>query len=161
MSTATSKSVPATRPATPERARTILIVDDDLDLVRSIQAFLEGRGYVVLTAGNGTHARELLAAVRPDLIVLDVMMDTDTEGLDLAYALNLDERLRRVPVVLLTGFTQHLETGRFDFILGRDWPGAKLLEKPVALPALAGTIERLIAERAALDHAAAAEELRP
>jgi len=139
----------------------VLLVDDDKDLVGSLKVVLEANGFDVVTANNGTDGLALVASQHPDAIVLDVMMDTDTEGLDLAYALNLDERLRRVPVVLLTGFTQHLETGRFDFILGRDWPGAKLLEKPVALPALAGTIERLIAERAALDHAAAAEELRP
>ena len=69
------------------KAKRILMVDDDRDLVASVKAFLEARGYDVDTAHSGIEARERLAQRRPDLVVLDIMMDYDTDGFNVAYKL--------------------------------------------------------------------------
>ena len=66
------------------KAKRILMVDDDRDLVASVKAFLEARGYEVDTAHSGIEARERLAVQRPDLVVLDIMMDYDTDGFNVA-----------------------------------------------------------------------------
>ena len=129
----------------------ILLVDDDKDLVASTKAVLEANGFEVTAEHNGTDALQAVAVVRPDLIVLDVMMDTDAEGFTVAYKLESDPATRHIPVVLLTGFMDHLAQRResFDFINGRDWPAAKLIQKPVAMPELLAIIRELLAEAAA------------
>lgn len=135
----------------------VLLVDDDKDLVASMKAVLEANGFEVATEHNGTDALAAIAARRPDLIVLDVMMDTDAEGFTVAYKLESDPATRRIPIVLLTGFLDHMAERResFDFINGRDWPAAKLMRKPVAMPELLAGIRQLLAEAAALTVAVA------
>jgi CheY-like chemotaxis protein len=131
--------------------RTIMMVDDDRDLVASVQAYLGARGYRVEAAYNGTEAREILAAARPDLFVLDVMMDTDTEGLNLAHELHETPETHGIPIVLLSGFTKELgtKTNVFEPLMYREWPAAKFLEKPVKLAELAETVDRLLGAEAA------------
>ena len=65
----------------------ILIIDDDRDLVESIRIVLESRKYEVRTAYNGKEGYQKIQEKAPDLIILDVMMATDTEGFSLAYKL--------------------------------------------------------------------------
>lgn len=126
----------------------ILLVDDDRDLVGSIKVVLEANGFEVATAHNGTEAATAVAAQKPDLIVLDVMMDTDAEGFGVAYRLGADPVTRRIPIILLTGFMDHLSSKResFEHLEGRDWPAAKLMKKPVAIPELLAAIRQLLAE---------------
>jgi two-component system, OmpR family, alkaline phosphatase synthesis response regulator PhoP len=135
----------------------VLLVDDDKDLVQSLKVVLEANGFEVATEHNGTDALAAVAARQPDVIVLDVMMDSDTEGFGVAYKLESDPVTRRIPVVLLTGFMDHLAAKResFDFITGRDWPAAKLMKKPVATAELLATIRQLLAEAEALKAAVA------
>jgi len=126
--------------------KTILMVDDDRDLVASVQAYLGARGYRVHAAYNGTEAREMVAAERPDVFILDVMMDTDTEGFDLAHELHAAEATRGTPIVLLSGFTRELDskTDVFEPLMYKEWPAAKFLEKPVKLARLAETVDSLV-----------------
>jgi len=135
----------------------VLLVDDDKDLVGSLKVVLEANGFAVATAHNGPSAFAQIAAEKPDLIVLDVMMDSDAEGFTVAYKLEGDPATRRIPVVLLTGFMDHMPEKResFDFIAGRDWPAAKLMKKPVVAADLVATVRQLLAEADALATAVA------
>jgi len=128
----------------------ILIVDDDRDLTGSMKAFLAARGYDVAVANNGTEGKAALAQRRPDLIVLDIMMDFATEGFNLAYSLKEDPSYRKIPILIVSGFPKELDTqgDKFDFILGRDWPAAGMLEKPIELKQLAAKIAEILAEEA-------------
>jgi CheY-like chemotaxis protein len=124
----------------------LLLVDDDRDFVYSTKAFLEGRGYQVDTAANGTEGWKKIQACKPDLIVLDIMMDYDAEGFNLAYQLRQDESLKATPVIIVSGFAKHLneKMKEFEFVLGQDWPADAYIEKPVVLQALADSVARLI-----------------
>jgi two-component system, OmpR family, alkaline phosphatase synthesis response regulator PhoP len=135
----------------------VLLVDDDKDLVASTKVVLEANGFDVTTAHNGKDGLAAVAAQKPDVIVLDVMMDTDAEGFTVAYKLEADPATRRIPIVLLTGFMDHMAAKResFDFITGRDWPAAKLMKKPVVMPDLLATIRQLLAEAEAMKTAVA------
>ncbi|MFH0981429.1 MAG: response regulator [Planctomycetota bacterium] len=88
----------------PERAR-ILIIDDDEDYRTSTRALLEGEDYEVREAGNG---REGLAATRerrPDLIIVDVMMDSLSEGYSVTQALKFLPEYRDpgpIPVLMVS-----------------------------------------------------------
>jgi len=85
----------------------------------------------------------------PDLIILDVMMSTDTEGFDLAYKLRDEPGYRNIPIIMVTGFHQKMaEDGpeRFQHILGESWPVSHVFEKPVDPEELLSTIQAIIKE---------------
>ena len=128
------------------KAKHILVVDDDRDLVASVQTFLQARGYDVETANSGAEARERLERRRPDLVVLDIMMDYDTDGFNVAFKLHEDPATTAIPVIIMSGFTKELDTKThvFEPLMYREWPAAKFLEKPVKLAVLADTIAELL-----------------
>jgi DNA-binding response OmpR family regulator len=126
----------------------ILLVDDDPDIRDSLRIVLEKEGYTVRTASNGTRAREELEKQRPDLLILDIMMATDTEGFDLAFALRERPEFEGMPIVLLTSFLDKVrEDGpdQFQHILGEEWPAKWLFEKPVDTKRLLNKISGILA----------------
>jgi CheY-like chemotaxis protein len=86
----------------------ILIIDDDPDILTSVKIVLESAGHEVLEATNGKTGLKVLKEDRPDLIILDVMMDTATEGFQLALQLkNPDPKsgfaeFSNIPILMLT-----------------------------------------------------------
>jgi len=112
----------------------ILLVDDDRDIRDSLTIILEGNGYAVRTARNGHEALAALQERKPGLMILDVMMSTDTEGFDFAYELRSMPQFQDVPIVMLTSFLDKVRNegpAEYQHILGQDWPAAWLFEKPV------------------------------
>lgn len=112
----------------------ILIVDDDPDIRDTLQLILERNGYATRTAINGKKAAEELKAKKPDLMILDIMMGTDTEGFDLAFELRNNPEYENFPIILLTSFLEKVkEDGpeEYQYILGEPWPAKWLFEKPV------------------------------
>jgi DNA-binding response OmpR family regulator len=128
-------------------AKRILVVDDDRDLVETTKTFLESRGYAVSTAHSGLEARDEIARQRPDLVVLDIMMDNDTDGFNLAFTLRDETQADRIPVIIVSGFTKELKTKThvFEPLMYEEWPAAKFFEKPVKLAELAEAIAGLLA----------------
>jgi len=126
----------------------ILLVDDDPDLSDSLQIILEKEGYAVRTAASGAEALEALKVKWPDLMILDIMMTTDTEGFDLAYELQNRPGSRDLPIILLTSFLEKVHKegpDRFQHILGETWPAKWLFEKPVDTKKLVAKIEGILA----------------
>jgi DNA-binding response OmpR family regulator len=124
----------------------ILVVDDDQDLVASVEAFLGARGFDVSTAGNSREAYQRIVEDRPDLIVLDVMMDYDEEGMVLASALKTDGPTRDVPIIILSGFNVQKDVREkvLASLMGQDWPAESFMQKPVRLAELAERIDMLL-----------------
>jgi two-component system alkaline phosphatase synthesis response regulator PhoP len=126
----------------------ILLVDDDPDLRDSLQIILENHGYAVRTAANGKETLEALRAKRPDLMILDIMMATETEGFEIAYELKNRPDSRELPIILLTSFLEKVrEDGpnKFQHIMGEAWPAKWLFEKPVDTKKLVAKIEGILA----------------
>jgi CheY-like chemotaxis protein len=98
---------------------TILVVDDEVDIVLATRLFLEGEGYAVLEAGNGVDALRVLGHERPDLIILDVMMP-GLNGWDTLALIQADDNLKTIPVIMLTAMDapEHVATG---ITLGCTW----------------------------------------
>jgi two-component system alkaline phosphatase synthesis response regulator PhoP len=112
----------------------ILIIDDDKDLVNTIRIILESREYGVRAAYNGEEGHAAIMEKIPDLIILDVMMSTDTDGFDLAYKLKNSPHHRDIPILMLSSFPQKMaEKGpeNFQHILGEGWPVTEFHEKPI------------------------------
>ncbi|HSE26875.1 MAG TPA: PAS domain S-box protein [Gemmatimonadales bacterium] len=128
-------------PASPGRGETILLAEDEAPLRRAAVRILEGLGYRVLAASDGSEALELLAAHQAEvaLVITDVAMPR-LSGPDLLDALR--SRGARMPVLFATGYT----APRF---LPAD-PGVRFLEKPWSVEELARVV------REALDGAAPA-----
>ncbi len=113
-------------------AKTILIIDDDIDLVEILRMTLESEGYRVVDAQSGERGLAVAKAESPDLILLDVMMSQVDEGFQTAYALRQEKGTVETPIVMLTAVTDR--TG-FEFDPSRDkdfLPVDEFLEKPVS-----------------------------
>ncbi len=81
----------------------VLVIDDDVDILETIQMVLEGSGYEVLTAQSGLDALDLLRAGKPvRLILLDMMMPT-MSGWEFREAQQRDPAIANIPVVVMTG----------------------------------------------------------
>jgi CheY-like chemotaxis protein len=111
---------------------TILIIDDDIDLVEILRIALESHGYRVIDAQNGERGLALAKQQNPDLILLDVMMGRVDEGFQVAYQLRSEEVTADTPILMLTAVKA--ETGfEFDPTKDKDFlPVNEFLEKPIS-----------------------------
>lgn len=123
----------------------ILLVDDDSDFLWQQRTQLESAGFEVLTAAGEADAKKSIAKRRPDLAVIDVMMDNPDTGFTLCYWIR--KRDPSIPLILVTSIVA--ETGMdFDLTGDRDkgWIRADaLLAKPVRFEQLKHQIDRLLA----------------
>ncbi len=98
--------------------RSVLVVDDEPEIVRILRDYLERAGFTVLTAADGASAVTAARRHKPDLIVLDLTLPT-LDGLDVARALR---REGEVPIIMLTARTEEadrvsgLELGADDYV---------------------------------------------
>ncbi len=91
----------------------ILVVDDDPDFVEITRTILESNGYEVASAANGDQALKAMRQNQPDLVLLDVMMSTVLDGLNLSHAISEDPELRKVPVIMISSITGSPAAGMF------------------------------------------------
>ncbi len=110
-------------------SRKVLVIDDDPDIVFALRTTLQSAGYDVLDARNGTEALDILADTLPDVIILDVMMDTPTEGFELAKKLNADARYTHLPILMLTSVSSTTPLQKETGI--EDLPVEMFIDKPV------------------------------
>jgi len=126
--------------------RTILIVDDDPDFVESNRDLLEAYGYTVHAAYNGADGLELARKVKPDVMILDVMMATNTEGFEVARKIPDTPELKGLRVLLVTGVTKDMHLP-FGFEPDASWlPVDRVLEKPIAPNRLLTEIQKVLGE---------------
>ena len=86
----------------------ILIIDDDVDLLASTKLFLESKNYIVETAINSKIGLGTLKTFHPDLIILDIMMDTQLEGFNFLNELKSDDNLKETPIIMSTGMAKSI-----------------------------------------------------
>lgn len=125
----------------------IVIVDDDQDLRDSLQVILESEGYRVVTAGERAQGFDLIRAEKPDVAILDVMMEHWADGFEMARELREDPTLGSLRILILTGVTG--KTGiEFKMAAGDPvWlPVDGYLDKPVEPEVLLGEVKRLLGE---------------
>jgi CheY-like chemotaxis protein len=91
----------------------ILVVDDDPDFVENTRTILEAKGYKVSSAANGNQALKAMRKELPDLVLLDVMMSTLLDGLNLSHLMSEDSELRQVPIVMISSITDSPSAGMF------------------------------------------------
>jgi CheY-like chemotaxis protein len=130
--------------------KTVLLVDDDLDLLAANRIAFEAAGFEVCEAHNSAEAMEVAARVRPAAAVLDVVLERPDEGFALARQLRQDERTRSMRLVILSSINEFNRNRGLAFRYSdqdRDeqWlPVDKILEKPVRPRKLISLIEELV-----------------
>lgn len=124
------------------RDRTILVVDDDLQLALGLQKRLIAAGYDAETATCGTEAFRRIRAGGIDAITLDVGLPDQVDGLDVAAVLRRDADTAGVPIIFITGRTDHAVRSRY-----RTAGGRYLLAKPYDAAVLLRMLDGIFAER--------------
>jgi len=130
-------------------AKTVLLVDDDIDLLDINRIPLEAAGFHVLTAENREEAMRIATSTRVDVAVLDVMMTTPTEGFVLARQMREDDRTKQIPLLMLTSVNAENEAqGSFVRFSDRDrdnqWlPVDRFVDKPIKPEDLVSTVRTL------------------
>lgn len=86
----------------------ILVIDDDPDIIEAVRMTLESAGHDVMEAHSGKEGLAMVEKERPDLIILDVMMETHTEGFQVALKLRSPDpaskfaTFKNIPILMLT-----------------------------------------------------------
>lgn len=120
-------------------ARRILVVDDEPDILLVIRARLEAAGYQVQTAATGLEALSIVRSSPPDLVLLDVMLP-GVDGFSVCAMLKRDQRLSRVPILMLTARSQTCDQ-QIGMSVGAD----AYLTKPCRTEELLSEVKRLLA----------------
>jgi two-component system cell cycle response regulator DivK len=132
----------------------ILIVDDDRDFVEAMQALLEANGFTVLKARNGREGVKLARMERPDLILMDIMMDERTEGFFTIQEMRHQEELKGVPIFVLSSL--YAQIADFGTVPDRAWlADDEFFSKPVDMARLVETIRQRIGQPALKKHESA------
>ena len=126
----------------------ILVIEDDRDMVAAIRMPLEANGYEVLTAATGEEGLQKVKEVEPDLIILDVMMETTTAGFQVSLQLRSPDpqseyaAYRHIPILILTAIhtTTSLRFGPDEAYL----PVDDFVDKPIDPDVLLEKVHTLI-----------------
>ncbi len=120
----------------------ILVVDDDPDFVQINRAILEAEGYEVLEAASSRIAMETMRQDRPDVVLLDVMMSTTLEGVDVCRAIRADPDLKDVPIIMISSIATSEYAAEFpddEHIPIDTW-----LSKPIQPAVLLKVVKRFV-----------------
>ncbi len=91
----------------------ILIVDDDPDFVEISRMILQSNGYEIASASNGEQALQAMRQDPPDLVLLDVMMSTVLDGLNVSHEMQADPNLKNIPVIMVSSIISSPHAGMF------------------------------------------------
>jgi DNA-binding response OmpR family regulator len=122
----------------------ILIVDDDQDYGEALKIVLENQGYLIRHALNIRDGRAFIEEERPDLIILDVMMEKMTDGFNFCSDLKNDKTCSTIPILMVTAVTE--KTG-FKFSPETDGEYLQAddyVKKPIPVSELVSRIKKLI-----------------
>ena len=128
----------------------ILVVDDDPDIVETLKIVLEANSYQVFSAGSGAECLDKIKEVDPDLMVLDVMMDTITDGFQVTYQIRNPDpkseyvKYARIPILMVTGIGEKMKMEFFPKTDGDYLPVDDFVEKPIQSQVLLEKVKKLL-----------------
>lgn len=131
-----------------EKKAKILVIDDDPDFNDAVSTILESAQYVVVTAANPNEGKEKIISEKPDLILLDIMMDSLFDGFSLCHSIKTSEEYKdfnKTPIIFVSA-VKKLTGSRFQFkeyeqgMVGPD----DYIDKPVNAEDLISRIEKLL-----------------
>jgi CheY-like chemotaxis protein len=87
----------------------IVVIDDNTDFLFTMETFLQKNGFEVHTADDGQKGIDLIRKERPDLILLDIMMETLFSGFEVCKAVRSDNELRHLPIIGISAMGEELD----------------------------------------------------
>ena len=120
----------------------LLIVEDDPDILKLLDATLTFKGYRVITARNGREGLEAMQQRRPAIVIADIMMP-QLDGFGLVHRMRINPQTRDIPVVFITATYVATEDRDFALSIG----GTRFLEKPIELDKFLGIIAEILEQR--------------
>ena len=125
----------------------ILAIDDDPDFLLATRMALEAHGFEVETATTPKEGISKVLSIKPDLVVLDVLMPTDYEGFEVARAIRDEHNLRELPIVILSN-VHSVKKVPYRFAPDEEYlPVDVFLDKPIEPEGLVRTIRELLGEQ--------------
>ena len=120
----------------------LLLIDDDSDIHHAVRLILEPRGYLVECRSTGNDGLDAIGKISPDIILLDIMLSSPTEGLKLANKLKNDPNTREIPIIVLSaiGLAAAEDLARdanLNFI-----DSERFLDKPLIAPDLIAAVNQ-------------------
>ena len=132
------------------KSKTILIVDDEADILEMLKYNLEKEGYTVLTARQGQSALDQVKR-KPDLILLDVMMP-EMDGWEVCRRLKQDPKTAAIPVLFLTA-----KGAEMDEVLGLELGAEDYIVKPISVRKLLARVRAVLRRRELVQDGSQAE----
>jgi two-component system alkaline phosphatase synthesis response regulator PhoP len=125
----------------------ILVVDDDIDYVESTAAILEANGYDVVAAYDGKEGLDKAKSELPQIILVDLMMNTINEGYDLVRNIRSDKRFDEVPLVMISSAHQVEAFKDANFVPDEVWfPIDMFLDKPIDKETLLKHVSKMLSK---------------
>ena len=121
----------------------ILLVDDDRDFVEATKLVLESKPYEVVAAYDGDEGLAKARKEKPDLIILDIIMPVK-DGFSAAEQLKKDSELKKIPVIMLTSFSEKGGESSLSVSQGLALDADDYVDKPVSPHELLRRVERLL-----------------
>lgn len=121
----------------------ILVVDDDPDLVDSLEMMLQDKSYEVITAYDGIEGLQKAKECSPDLIILDVMMP-NKDGYAVCHELKSDPQYNQIPILLLTAVVSEMSKTTYTHRMGMEIDADDYIDKPVEPSELVKRAESLL-----------------
>lgn len=136
------------------KTQTIFLVDDDVDITDQLTLLLQGEGYNIMVAGGQEEAEQMLMTTRPDLAIVDLIMEQQDSGFILCH--EIKKLYPGTPVILLTSVKA--ATG-ISFATSspeqQSWVKAdRLLDKPVRAEQIKNEVRRLLSQATVAEAAA-------
>ena len=121
----------------------ILLVDDDKDFVEATKLVLESKPYKIVVAYDGDEGLAKARQEKPDLIILDVIMPVK-DGFSAAEQLKKDTELSKIPVLMLTSFSEKVGETSLGVSQGLTLDAEDYVDKPVSPDDLLKRVEKLL-----------------
>ncbi len=131
-------------PRAPDRPPRLLIVDDDRDFVAAMTRLLEENSYEVIKAHSKEEAIKMAESARPDLVLLDIMMERLGDGISIYKKLKYDQDLRRIPILVVSSITEKTGFRVPTRVGGEDFAADDYIQKPVSSVELLRRVEKLL-----------------
>ncbi len=127
----------------------VLVVDDDQDYKTAVKSLLETEGYAVVEADSGKEGLRKLVEDRPDIIILDIMMESSVEGYCLNHAIKYQDeyaQYRDIPIIMVSSIEESPDE-RFPMVsevemIRPDW----YFTKPLDIPRLLSVLKSAVAQ---------------
>lgn len=123
----------------------VLIIDDDPDIVEAMKVILESRKYGVSLAKSGSEGIKKVILEKPDLVILDVMMETQDKGFEVAREIKNNKDYGNIPILMLTSIKEKTGLDFRNEAGDKDWlPVDDYCDKPLNPKELIAKVEMLL-----------------